>query len=48
MTTQMFDGIADQYQASKWLLFRHYVERHTMITLLGRPVRPDAARPGLR
>ena len=32
---QMYDSIAAQYQASKWLLFRHYVERYTLITLLG-------------
>ena len=32
---EMYDAIAEQYQASKWLLFRHYIERYTLIEMLG-------------
>ncbi len=30
-----YDAIAEQYRESKWLLFRHYIERYTLIELLG-------------
>ncbi|MCY4025194.1 MAG: methyltransferase domain-containing protein [Acidobacteria bacterium] len=30
-----YDDIAEEYQASKWLPFRHYVERYTLLDLLG-------------
>lgn len=32
---EAYDAIAEQYQASKWLLFRHFVERYTLTELLG-------------
>ena len=32
---EMYDAIAEQYQASKWLLFRHFVERYTLTEMLG-------------
>lgn len=32
---QVYDDIAEQYRESKWLLFRHYIERYTLIDLLG-------------
>lgn len=31
----VYDAIAAQYRESKWLLFRHYVERYTLVALLG-------------
>ena len=31
----VYDAIAERYRESKWLLFRHYVERHTIGELLG-------------
>ena len=31
----VYDDIADRYRDSKWLLFRHFVERHTLMALLG-------------
>ena len=30
-----YDAIADRYRESKWLLFRHYIERYTLFELLG-------------
>ena len=30
-----YDAIAERYRESKWLLFRHYVERYTLVELLG-------------
>lgn len=30
-----YDAIAEQYRESKWLLFRHYIERYTVVELLG-------------
>lgn len=30
-----YDAIAERYRESKWLLFRHYVERYTLLELLG-------------
>ena len=35
MGTQVYDDIADSYRESKWLLFRHFIERYTLMTLLG-------------
>ena len=35
MGSQVYDGIAERYRDSKWLLFRHFIERYTIITLLG-------------
>ena len=32
---QVYDSIADQYRESKWLLFRHFIERYTLMELLG-------------
>lgn len=32
---QVYNSIADQYRESKWLLFRHVVERYTIMELLG-------------
>ena len=32
---QVYDDIADQYRESKWLLFRHFIERYTVLELLG-------------
>ncbi len=34
-TDQVYDSIADQYRESKWLLFRHFVERYSVMQLLG-------------
>ena len=31
----VYDSIADQYRESKWLSFRHFVERYTIMELLG-------------
>ena len=33
--THAYDTIAENYRESKWLLFRHYVERYTLVELLG-------------
>ena len=33
--THAYDAIAERYRESKWLLFRHYVERYTLVDLLG-------------
>lgn len=30
-----YDTIAEQYRESKWLLFRHFIERYTIMDLLG-------------
>ena len=30
-----YDTIAERYRESKWLPFRHYIERHTIAALLG-------------
>ena len=30
-----YDAIADRYRESKWLLFRHYIERYTLFEVLG-------------
>ncbi len=30
-----YDVIAQQYRESKWLLFRHYIERYTLFRVLG-------------
>ena len=36
MTDQhAYDAIAERYRESKWLLFRHYIERYTLFTGLG-------------
>ena len=35
MGSQVYDSIADDYRESKWLLFRHYIERYTLSALLG-------------
>ena len=35
MSSQTYDTIAERYRDSKWLLFRHFIERYTVMTLLG-------------
>ena len=30
-----YDAIAERYRESKWLLFRHFIERYTLVELLG-------------
>ena len=35
MGSQVYDDIADSYRESEWLLFRHFIERYTLMTLLG-------------
>ena len=36
MTEQpAYDAIAEHYRASKWLLFRHFIERYTLFEVLG-------------
>ena len=30
-----YDAIAEHYRESKWLLFRHYIERYTLFQLVG-------------
>ena len=35
MSSQTYDTIAERYRDSKWLLFRHFIERYTLMTLLG-------------
>lgn len=35
MEAPSYDAIAERYRESKWLLFRHFVERYTLMTLLG-------------
>ena len=35
VSSQAYDAIAERYRDSKWLLFRHFIERHTLMTLLG-------------
>ena len=32
---QTYDAIARRYRDSKWLLFRHFIERYTLTTLVG-------------
>ncbi len=32
---QVYDAIAEPYRESKWLLFRHFIERYTLVELLG-------------
>ncbi len=32
---QVYDTIAEHYRESKWLLFRHFIERYTLVELLG-------------
>ena len=31
----VYDSIADRYRESKWLLFRHFIERYTLFQVLG-------------
>ena len=35
MGSQVYDPIAERYRDSKWLLFRHFIERYTLMKLLG-------------
>ena len=35
VSSQVYDAIADRYRDSKWLLFRHFIERYTVMALLG-------------
>ena len=35
MSSQTYDTIAERYCDSKWLLFRHFIERYTLLALLG-------------
>ena len=36
MTEQpAYDASAERYGASKWLLFRHFIERYTLFEVLG-------------
>lgn len=35
VSSQVYDAIAERYRDSKWLLFRHFVERYTVMDLLG-------------
>ena len=35
VSAQTYDTIAERYRDSKWLLFRHFIERYTVMTLLG-------------
>ena len=35
MSSQIYDNIAERYRESKWLLFRHFIERYTLMTVLG-------------
>ena len=32
---QVYDSIANKYRESKWLLFRHFIERYSLMELLG-------------
>ena len=32
---QVYDSIAGEYRESKWLLFRHFIERYSLMELLG-------------
>ena len=32
---QAYDAIAKRYRESKWLLFRHFIERYTLFEVLG-------------
>ncbi len=34
VSSQTYDTIAERYRDSKWLLFRHFIERYTVMTLL--------------
>ena len=43
-----YDAIADRYRESKWLLFRHYIERYTLFEVLGRTAGPDGGGAGVR
>ena len=31
----VYDSIAERYRESKWLLFRHFIERYTLFQVLG-------------
>ena len=35
VSSQVYDAISERYRDSKWLLFRHFVERYTVMELLG-------------
>ena len=35
MSSPAYDTIAERYRDSKWLLFRHFIERYTLLALLG-------------
>jgi len=35
VSSQVYDAISERYRDSKWLLFRHFVERFTVMELLG-------------
>lgn len=35
VSSQVYDAISERYRDSKWLLFRHFVERYTLMELLG-------------
>ena len=35
MSAQTYDAIAERYRDSKRLLYRHFIERYTLMTLLG-------------
>ena len=35
VSSQVYDAISESYRDSKWLLFRHFVERYTVMELLG-------------
>ena len=35
MSSQTYDTIAERYRDSKWLLFRHFIDRYTLLALLG-------------
>ena len=35
MTGHEYDAIAERYRDSKWLLFRHFIERYTLFEALG-------------
>ena len=32
---QVYDSIANEYRESRWLLFRHFIERYSLMELLG-------------
>ena len=35
MSSQIYDTITERYRDSKWLLFRHCIERYTLLALRG-------------